>query len=326
MGIKEVARLAEVSATTVSRVLNNSPKVSPATREKVLRAIEKCGYRPNQIARGLRLGRFRSIGLIVPDISNEFFATIAQAIEDELQKESYNLFLCNTREDRREERKYIKALLDKFVDGIIFVSGGFDENLDLFQKDVPVVAIDRRPNLEEVNFITSCNYEGGYMATKHLIANGCRRILMIRDERDVGPMKARFEGYLQCLRDYNVPYDDGLAVRLPVDRGAVKEYLLRVNGDLGIDGIFAGNDDLAIAAAHTLLKLGYQIPEQIQIVGFDNITETEYYNPGITTIAQQTEELGRRSARVLLELIKDPKRGPVTEQLPVSLVKRGSTK
>ncbi|NMB01918.1 MAG: LacI family transcriptional regulator [Firmicutes bacterium] len=326
MGIKKVARLAEVSPTTVSRVLNNSANVSDATREKVLRAIEESGYRPNQIARGLRLGRFRSVGLIVPDISNAFFATIAQAIEDELQKANYNLFLCNTREDGREERKYIKALLDKFVDGIIFVSGGFDENLDLFKDEIPVVAIDRRPNLEGVNFITSCNYEGGYMATKHLIANGCRRIMMIRDERDVDPMVARFEGYAQCLSDYNIEFVEELVVRLPVERQAVREYLLKYGNKLNFDGIFAGNDVLAIAAAQTLLRLGYQIPEQVQVVGFDNITESEYYNPGITTISQQTEELGRRSAQLLLELIKDPTRGPVTEKLPVSLVKRGSTK
>lgn len=326
MGIKKVARLAGVSPTTVSRVLNDAKNVSDDTREKVLKAIEQSGYRPNQIARGLRLGSFRSIGLIVPDITNEFFATIAQAIEDELHEENYNLFLCNTREDRREERKYIKALLDKFVDGIIFVSGGFEENLDLFQSGIPFVAIDRRPKMDAVNFITSANHEGGYMATKHLIQNGCRRILMIRDERDVGPMVSRHEGYVQCLKDYNIDYDKKLVVRLPVDRSAIAEYLLKHNGRLDFDGIFAGNDVLAIAACHTLLKLGYDIPGDVQVVGFDNINESKYYNPSITTISQRTEELGRRSAKLLLELIKDPKREPVTETLPVSLVKRGSTK
>jgi LacI family transcriptional regulator len=326
MGIKDVARLAGVSPTTVSRVLNNSAKVHPDTREAVLRAIKESGYRPNQIARSLRLRRFRSIGLIVPDISNEFFATIAQAIEDELQKEGYNLFLCNTGEDRQRERKYIKALLDKFVDGIIFVSAGFDESLDLFQDEIPVVAVDRKPNMEGVSFIDSANYEGGYLATKHLISNGCRRILMIRDEREVRPMKARFEGYKQCLKDYNIEYDEELVAWVPVDRTAVREYLLKVNGLLEFDGIFAGNDVMAISAAHTLLKLGSQVPEQIQIVGFDNITEGAYFVPGITTIAQQTEALGRRSAQVLLELIKDPKRGPIIEELPVALIKRGSTR
>ena len=160
MNIKEVACLAGVSPATVSRVLNGSKNVRKSTRRKVLQAIEESGYRPNQVARGLRLRRFQSIGLVVPDITNEFFATIARSIEDVLHEHNYNLFLCNTREDGEEERRYIKALLDKFVDGIIFVSGGFEENLDLFQGDIPVVAIDRRSNLEGVSFVTSANYEG----------------------------------------------------------------------------------------------------------------------------------------------------------------------
>ncbi|HHT73748.1 MAG TPA: LacI family transcriptional regulator [Firmicutes bacterium] len=326
MNIKEVACLAGVSPATVSRVLNGSKNVRKSTRRKVLQAIEESGYRPNQVARGLRLRRFQSIGLVVPDITNEFFATIARSIEDVLHEHNYNLFLCNTREDGEEERRYIKALLDKFVDGIIFVSGGFEENLDLFQGDIPVVAIDRRSNLEGVSFVTSANYEGGYLAAKHLIECGCRRILMVRDQKQVAPMEARWAGYVDCLKDYNIPYDEGLVVSIPVEREAAREYLLRMHSQLEFDGIFAATDVLAIACAHTLLRLGYSIPKDVQIVGFDNITAAEYYNPSLTTIAQEKEALGRKGAELLLERIEDPEKEPATVVLPVQLIQRASTR
>jgi LacI family transcriptional regulator len=189
-----------------------------------------------------------------------------------------------------------------------------------------VVAIDRRSNLEGVSFVTSANYEGGYLAAKHLIECGCRRILMVRDQKQVAPMEARWAGYVDCLKDYNIPYDEGLVVSIPVEREAAREYLLRMHSQLEFDGIFAATDVLAIACAHTLLRLGYSIPKDVQIVGFDNITAAEYYNPSLTTIAQEKEALGRKGAELLLERIEDPEKEPATVVLPVQLIQRASTR
>ncbi len=325
--IKEVARLAGVSVSTVSRALNNGKYIKGETSKKIIEVIKECGYRPNIIARGLRTKKTNSIGLIVPDITNEFFAKISQSAEKKLNEMNYNLLLCNSGENKEIEGKYIKALLDKLVDGIIFISSGYDENLSLFTENTPIVMIDRKINSNDIIFITSQNEEGGYLATKHLIENGCKKIIMLKDKKIVSPMISRFKGYKKALKDYGLPFNPNLVIEVEISREAIKEKILRIHNKIKFDGIFAGADLLAIGAIKTLIKLDYKIPDEVQVVGFDNITAADFYNPGITTISQQIERMGEKSAQIIVDIIeKQENIEPKSYYFPVKLIKRDSTK
>lgn len=329
ISMKDVAKKAGVSVSTVSRVLNNGEYITEKTRKKVEEAVKKLNYRPNVIARGLRTKKTNSVGLILPDITNEFFGKLAKSIENVLNKNGINLLLCNSNEDARTERKYIEALLDKSVDGLIFISSGFDENMELFPENMPIVVIDRKPKTDKkIHFISSENEEGGYIATKHLIENGCKKIIMLKDKKLVSPMNARLKGYIRALKDYNLEYDSDFVIESKVDLEEIHEKILKIHNNLDFDGIFAGADRLAIGAIKTLTKLGYKIPEQIQIVGFDNIPFSEYYNPSITTVAQQIEKIGEKSSELLIELINGEKPLDKSESLyfPVYLIKRETTR
>lgn len=325
--IKEVAKLAGVSVSTVSRTLNNGKYIKGKTKNKIIKVIKECEYRPNIIARGLRTKKTNSIGLIVPDITNEFFAKMALSIEKKLSEMNYNLLLCNSEENQEIERRYIKTLLDKLVDGIIFISSGYDENLSLFTENIPIVMIDRKISLNNIVFITSQNEEGGYLATKHLVENGCRKIIMLKDEKVVSTMISRFKGYKKALREYGLPFDPNLIIELEISREAVKEKILRIHNQIKFDGIFAGTDLLAIGAVKALIKLGYKIPDEVQIVGFDNIAAADFYNPGITTISQQIEKMGEKSAQIIVDIIeKKESIEPKSYYFPVKLIKRDTTK
>ncbi|MTI58978.1 MAG: LacI family transcriptional regulator [Firmicutes bacterium] len=328
VSIKDVAKKAGVSVSTVSRVLNNGKYVTDETSEKVMKAVKLLGYRPNIIARGLRTKKTNSVGLIVPDITNEFFAKLAKTIEENLNNNNYSLLLCNSGENEDKERKYIKTLLDKFVDGIIFISSGYDQNMHLFPDDLPIIAIDRKPNAKRVNFISSENKKGGYLATKHLIENGCSKILMLKDRKAVSPMNARLDGYRDALREYNMSFDEDMIIESEVELEYVKEKILKIHNRLKFDGIFAGTDLLAIGAIKTLLKLGYKIPEDIQVIGFDNVLTSQYYNPGLTTIAQRLSEIGERSASLMVDLIENRVKNTESKSyfLPVELIKRDTTR
>ncbi|MFW6308440.1 MAG: LacI family DNA-binding transcriptional regulator [bacterium] len=327
--IKDVAEYADVSISTVSRVLNKKKHVSDQTIKKVLEAVDELGYRPNKIARGLRTQKTGSIGLIIPDITNEFFSNLAKAIEKYLTRFDYNLLLCNTDENSEEERRYIKTLIDKSVDGIIFISSGNGENMKLFPEELPVVAIDRKPQTNRISFVTSENKKGGWLATRHLIENGCSNIIMIKDEKKLSPMIDRLEGYKQALKEYNIEFEEKNIFEIEVNLKSVKELLMRIHQKHDFDGIFAGTDIFAIGAVKILIKLGYKIPEEIQIIGFDNIPTTGYYNPSITTISQSLEKMGEKSADMIVNMIEnniDYISEDKSQIMPVKLIKRDTTR
>lgn len=327
--MKDVAKEADVSVSTVSRVLNEGNYVTEITKKKVNEAVEKLNYRPNVIARGLRTQKTNSVGLILPDITNQFFSKLAKAIEEILHQNNMNLLLCNSNEDPKTEKKYIEALIDKSVDGLIFIGSGLDENTELFPQDTPVVFIDRKPNSKsKIFFISSENEIGGYIATKHLIENGCRNILMLKDEKLVSPMNDRMAGYKRALKDYNIKFDKKFIIESKVELEEIHEKLLKTHNNFKFDGIFAGADRLAIGAIKTLTKLGYKIPNDVQIVGFDNIPFSKYYNPSITTVAQQIDQIGEKSVEIILNLINNKKNVSQPESIyfPVNLIKRETTK
>lgn len=298
--IREVARLANVSPATVSRVINGTANVDSEKRERVLRAISETGFVPNEVARSLYKKSARTIGLIVPSIENPFFTQLANVIEKTADDNGYRLLLCNTDNAVEKEKTMIQMLTSMNADGIIITTSNEEvrEYIDLC--NIPIVITDRR--LEKV---LSCDYvhcdhqEGGRLAMEHLMECGCKNIVCVRGPQYISSAKARFEGYQQVCREHGIKeqvidcdydFDEGLEMT---------ERLLELYPD--VDGIIACNDMVAISAYKVLHKRGISVPGQVQLVGFDNINLASLITPELTTIAQPVEEIGRKAAELIIK-------------------------
>lgn len=325
--IKKIAELSGVSVATVSKVLNNNGRYSEDTKQKVLDIVKENDYRPNAVAKSLRTSKSKTIGVIVPDITNEFFAQVVLSIDNYCASHGYSVFIFNSAEDEEREIQYVKDLEVKGIDGLIALSGS--DKLLNYQKDlnIPIVCMDRKPKQQGVAVISSDNYTGGYIATKELIENGCNKILMIRDYRDVMPMVERYNGYVKALEESGLTYNTNyvLKVEIGIEQGknAIKEVLKKK--DLEFDGIFAAVDWLALGAVLALEEEGIRVPEDIKVVGYDNITLAKYNKPSITSINQDKNALGEQAAESLLEMIENEVSAQNVITIPVELVKRQST-
>ncbi len=308
--ILDIARKANVSITTVSRVINNSPhKVNPITREKVLRVIKELDYRPNAIAKSLINKKTMSIGVIIPDISNPYYAEIVRGIQDLADQKGYTVILQNT--DRRQDRiiKYIYLLREKSADGIIF-SGGTIHEPDVLKALKPlqdhVVVIGRH----KVNFpsVRVDNINGAIKATQHLIDLGHKDILFIGGPDKSTTAKDRLKGYLKALK--NSGYQDFKKwIRkgdFTITSGYIltKEILLQKTRPTAI---FAANDQMAFGAIKAIKEKGLKIPKDIAVVGFDNLPLSLYIDPPLTTVEIPMYDLGYSAMEILINLLSKNK-------------------
>jgi LacI family transcriptional regulator len=326
--IREVAESAGVSYATVSHVINNTRLVSPETRERVLAAMDALNYRPNALARSLRQGKTNTIGLVLPDSANPFFAEISRSIEDEAFKKGYSVFLCNTELDTQRELFYVDVLSKKQVDGIIFVAAGDTaDSLDyLIQRRMPLVMIDREvPNVEADAVLTD-NQLGGYLATHHLLDLGHRRIACIAGPSSITPSAERIIGYRKALEEAGVSYDEKLILRgdYHAQSGMDITHII-----LGMDprptAIFALNDLMALGALRAAAEAGYSVPNDLSVVGYDDLEISHFTNPPLTTIAQPKKEVGTRAVNLLVERMSKKSQPPVRLVLPPELIVRRST-
>ncbi|KPL83436.1 LacI family transcriptional regulator [Thermanaerothrix daxensis] len=327
--IREVAARAGVSPTTVSHVINNTRFVSPEARERVLQAMEELGYRPNVLARSLRRGETRTLGLILPDSANPFFAEIARAIEDAAFHEGYNVILGNSENELEKERLYVDVLITKQVDGLIFVAAGDrSQSLeDLVGRGVPVVVVDRQLIALEVDTVLADNLQGGLLATRHLIRLGHRRLGCITGPSHLTPSAQRVIGYRQALVEAGLPVDEDLIVR--GDFSPRSGYLAtRRLFTLAHPptAIFACNDMMAIGALRALAELGRRVPEEVAVVGFDDIELASYTTPPLTTVRQDKVALGRAAVQLLLERIADRRLPARRQVIPTTLIERETTR
>ena len=328
LSIKDIAKRAGVSIATVSRVLNKNGRYSRETEEKILKIIEESGYRRNVNAKSLRTKKTQTIGVIVPDITNEFFAKIIQSVERNAMKYDYSVFVCNTDEDEARERMQVKNLLEKFVDGIIYISGKTKSGEEVEENiGIPVVYIDRYISASKM-YVQSDNKEGGYLATKELLSAGCENIMIIKDFRQISSIISRYEGYKMALKEAGKSVDENLIHN--VDHvnyeEAKKGVLEKINSGIKFDGIFATNDWMAIGAISALREREIKIPEEVKIVGFDNMSISEITSPSITTIHQDSEKLGEYATEILMGIILKDETDVKNISVPVKLVKRNSTK
>ncbi len=303
---EDVAELANVSQAMVSYVLSNNPrtKVSDETRQRVLDACEQLGYVPNALARGLRSGRTSTIGLVIPDNSNPFYAEMARLIENAGFQHGYSLILCNADNDVEKEAIYISTLLAKQVDGIIFISsGGSSETLAKLQASpAPIVIVDRDVSPSFVNSVVIDNYLGGYLATRHLLELGHAVIGCISGPVRISPSYQRVEGYFRAMREAGIDPDPGYVVAgdFMIQGGA-----LAMNTLLGMQprptAVFACNDMMAIGAFQSLREHNLLVPDDISMVGFDDTPLMQAIAPALTTISQPINQMAENAIKLLLK-------------------------
>lgn len=320
--IKDVAGVSGVTVTTVSRVLNNRGYISEVTRKKVYDAMDQLNYRPNEMARSLLRKKSNLIGLIIPTIAHPFFSELTNYIEYYAYKLGYKILLCNSYQDSVKEKEYIMMLKSNQVDGIIMASHTLEieEYLNL---KLPIVAIDRMFS-KSIPFITSDNYSGGVNATNLLIDKGCKKLAHISGTFELEtPANNRYKGFLDVVNERNIEH-----VILETKLGISENYeeivykLFKENPD--IDGIFASSDMIGISVIKVAKALGKEIPKDLKIVGYDDITFSSLVVPTLTTIQQPIEKMGDLVIQILIDQIEE-KEVCLENILPITLVERETT-
>jgi LacI family transcriptional regulator len=329
----DIARRANVSVSTVSRVINQNVVVERATQDRVRAAIEELGYRPNLLARSFRRRRTQTIGLLVPDNSNPFFAELARVIEDAGFEKEYNVILCNSDLSEMKQVDYVDVLLAKRVDGVILTSTGLispSAGADVVDRirhaHVPCVVIDRDLGDYPVDQILVDNHEGGYLAGKHLLDLGHRCIACVVGPSDLTPSAGRIAGFRQALEESGipVPYDLVVQGNGRHDGGvACAEELLRRSRSF--TAIFAFNDVMAIGAIGMLQRAGLHVPRDVSVVGFDDISFASAMYPSVSTIAQPIAEMGRLGVEMLVNRMHQPDTPHERHVIPTQLVARESS-
>jgi len=326
MTIKDVAARAGVSTQTVSRVLNQRPDVASQTREKVLQAIADLNYRPSEIARSLRLKSTGTIGLIVPDSSNPFFAELGRAIEKTAFENSYSVILCNSDGDLERESFYIEVLVSKQVDGLILVGTNRSSRKNpALDGSIPVAVVDRDLNGERYDTVLSNSLEGGEKATSYLIALGHERIALIAGPSGLPTSVARLRGYRRALEKHRIHLEKELVVsgdfRYQGGYRAMEKLLKLIPPPTAV---FAANDMMAVGAIACIRDYHLRVPEDISVIGFDDIPLASFLNPKLTTIAQPRAEMGRMAVTMLMERLQDRNLPARRYVLPVTLIERES--
>lgn len=320
--LEDVAKAANVSLTTVSRVINNRGYISKKTKKKVFDTMDEIGYYPNEIARSLTTKKSGIIGLIFPTLTNPFQAELIQEIETLLADKNYKILLCNSRYNPEKEKKYLTMLRRNQVEGIIV--GAHNENIDDYDiPHLPVVAVDR---FLSDNIVTvSCdNYNGGKLAVKALIDSGCKNILCIHGNLKImQPANERIRAYKELMDEYALPHiysEVEFTKTLNEKYNILKDTIIKKTE---IDGIFAGDDSCAILCLNILDELGKKVPDDIKIIGFDGATQTLAYFPKLTTIKQPISQIAETTVNSLLKKIDGINVGN-TLNLPVKLIKGNS--
>ncbi|MDR7484425.1 MAG: LacI family DNA-binding transcriptional regulator [Armatimonadota bacterium] len=326
--IREVARAAGVSVATVSRVVSGSAhRVSDPTRHRVLAAVARLGYHPNLVARGLKKRVTGTIGLIVPDISNPFFPAIARGIEDVASRAGLAVLLCNTYEDLAKERTYLGVLRKRMVDGLIFATVGANTgHLRMLRRQgVPVVLVARAPDGVEMDAVLVDNRRGAREATEHLLRLGHRRIAFIGGPATLPVARERLAGYCDALQAVGIPVDPARIGHgdFHADGGAAVVAALLRRG-AAFTAVVAANDLMAIGAMRELRRWGRRLPDDVAVVGFDDITFASLVDPRLTTVAQPKYRMGCLAMERMLELLGGADRTPRRLVLEPRLIVRDS--
>jgi LacI family transcriptional regulator len=328
--IYDVAREANVSMATVSRVVNGNPNVKPSTRKKVLEVINRLGYRPNAVARGLASKKTTTVGVIIPDISSIFFAELARGIEDIATMYKYNIILSNSDQNEEKELHLLNTMLGKQVDGIVFMSGNITENLiEEFKKSPSPIVL--AGSIEQTGTIPSVNidYEkAAFDAVQSFIENGHTKIALV-----IGPMHEpinrdlKLNGYKKALKDANIPFKEEYVFEgdYTYDSGMEAiEYLLSL--DEKPTAIFVTSDEMALGVIHGAQDKGVNIPNDLEVITSDNTRLAMMVRPQLTSVVQPLYDIGAVAMRLLTKLMEKEEVNEHVVTLPHRIEKRSSTK
>ena len=324
--IKDIAQISGVSITTVSQILNNKgQRFSEETRQRVLKAVKDHDYNPDYFAQNLIKRESKTIGMIVPDVTDLFFSKVIEGVEAYLTQKDYMILLCNSNHSNEMEKDSIKQLLNRSVAGIILASPNSLE-LETSLQSSPYLLIDRGLNTRNEGNLLVKEYEGGYESVQYLIDGGHTKIGMLTNELGYYEMTDRHEAYKQCLKDNKIEYrkdfiEDG-PVTIEGGYEAAKRLLERTN----ITALCCGNDQMAIGTYRAAYELGLTIPDDLSVIGFDDLEISSYLNPPLTTVAQPAFEIGYTAATYLFHSIKNPGTKIPNKTFETKFIIRGSTK
>jgi LacI family transcriptional regulator len=331
--IRELAAILNLSVTTVSRVLNGKAdnyRISPVTSKRVMDTAREVNYLPNKIARGLKLERTDTLGLIIPDVANPFFASIAKTIELEARKNGYSLILCDSLDDVDAEVELIQLLAGRKVDGIIIAPVGLGKShiVEIQQAGIPLVVVDRYFPGTNIPFITSDNYKGAFKAVEHIISHGHKAIACIQGIRGISANTERVKGYEDALVKHHIPVDHSLIVGddFGEENGYIQTRVL-LNRKNKPTAIFALSNLISLGVIRALTETGLSIPDDISLVSFDEQPYSAYLASPMTTIEQRREEIAKMAVNILIGLIrKDKIQENINIMLEPRLIIRNSVK
>lgn len=327
--LKDIAQIAGVSTATVSKVISGKHQdIGEKTIEKIRKIARELDYRPNSLARSMKTKVTRTIGLIIPDVRNPFFTDLARGAEDSAHERGYSLLFCNSDDDLRKEMEYIDTLTQKQVDGIA-LAASVKRNRKLeegFRISVPIVTLDRDVYFPGVRgHIHSDNESGAYDAVKYLISLGHRRILFLSGDLTIRVSKERLEGYRRALTEAGIEYDENLLLGGPFSFEYGYEAMRTWEMDPEVTAIFCGNDLIALGAIKALKERRIKVPQDISVMGFDDIYLASINTPGLTTIRQPSYELGYATVRRLIDVIEGVDHSDSTMVIKLELIPREST-
>jgi LacI family transcriptional regulator len=327
--IRDVARIAGVSTATVSRVINSPEVVNLETRDRVSKAMEVCRYKYNALARGFVTKQSHTLGLIVPSITNPIFAESTRGVQDFANQKGYQVIIGNSDYQYEKEARLCEVLRERQVEGLIITTTSLKGKIlkTLLDDGFPFVLLYSTVRKGPFSAVGVDNFLGGYRATEHLIKLGHQRVAMLAGGFSFSDKSLnRWHGYKKCLRDNNIPYDSDLVVQtkytLESGRQGIKSLL---STDDPPTAVFCSNDFMAFGAIQGAKELGVFTPENLSIVGFDDMAISSYLSPSLTTIRQPAYDMGKDGAEILLNNIKNKLKEPVHHILETSLIIREST-
>ncbi len=327
--MRQIATRARVSVGTVSHVINNTARVREPVRRRVLEAIERLGYQPSLLARGLRRNQTTIIGVIIPDISNPFFPLVVRGVEDIAYQNSYQLMLCNADNDAHKEQVYFDELRAYRMAGLIVIPSADSKLVSAAASgggELPVICLDRCPEGWKGDSITVDNSEGAYQATRYLLELGHRRIAAIAGQLHVTSAVERLKGFKQALREDGISIAPEYIQEGRFDRlSGYEKGLMMLQFSPRPTAIFAANDLVALGVLAALRELGLRCPEDVSLVGFDDLELASFTNPALTTVAQPAYQMGARAAGLLFERLRGEDLLPQHIVMKAALKVRDST-
>ena len=324
--IKDVAQVAGVSVATVSHVINGTKNVSDSTKALVENAVKELDYQPNSVARSLRVSQTNIIGLIIPDISNYFFTSVAKSIEQELSINGYNLLLCNSQENFDIEMKKIAALKAQMISGVIIAptNRSFDYRNVLPDSKYPIVFIDRKTDILQADTVIVDNYEATFEAISVLIKRNHKRIGFIKGLDGISTTYDRLNGYYMALKTNRVEIDQALVKDGDSTYESGYRIMVEYLDNSDITAVFVSNNLMAVGALHCLRDRNIEVPKQMAIISFDDYSWSVITSPPLSAIKQPTKEIGRVAAKMVIDRINDDTKPYEEKRLKAELIIRAS--